>query len=403
MCDECEEFPAQYVAYFNKAGGKLWRPAQKSPRPGHGRSAFVRSSRCRSLCARCASSPVTIRRRLVRRQRKGASDVSRLRNGCAVVRRDGSRSRARGDPWDRGRPARSFGGTLAPGKRKCPGGRAGRPRSRRLVSSARRRARNEPTHIADHCAGTRFPAQAGIFRCGIDQGLCGGRRGRACAQRLRSGNPGTGASEMAVRADAALAKGEGGPLPVCRSASRTCSATKGVSTTACTHILDTFVPTYESTVSANLWRDGAVMLGKLNNDEFAMGSSNDCISAPSSRRGGARILTPSLCRAVRRAGRPAAVASNICVRAIGTDTGGSIRQPAAFTGIMGIKPTYGRVLALRHRSRCVVAGSGRFDGAHRRDRRHAAELMAGSTIASDHALRVDETMHATTRQTMTRG
>src|SRR5215471_9986364 len=83
------------------------------------------------------------------------------------------------------------------------------------------------------------------------------------------------ALEMAARADAALAEGEGGPLGGVPLGVKDMFATRGVRTTACSHMLDTFVPTYESTVTANLWRDGAVMLGKLNNDEFAMGSSNE--------------------------------------------------------------------------------------------------------------------------------
>src|SRR5579863_6939568 len=83
------------------------------------------------------------------------------------------------------------------------------------------------------------------------------------------------AHDMAARADAALARGEGGPLAGIPLGVKDMFATSGVRTTACSHMLDTFVPPYESTVSANLWRDGAVMLGKLNHDEFAMGSSNE--------------------------------------------------------------------------------------------------------------------------------
>src|SRR6266478_2279950 len=83
------------------------------------------------------------------------------------------------------------------------------------------------------------------------------------------------AHEMAARADAALARGEGGPLAGIPLGVKDLFATKGVRTTACSHILDGFVPTYESGVTANLWRDGAVLLGKCNNDEFAMGSSNE--------------------------------------------------------------------------------------------------------------------------------
>jgi aspartyl-tRNA(Asn)/glutamyl-tRNA(Gln) amidotransferase subunit A len=116
-----------------------------------------------------------------------------------------------------------------------------------------------------------------------------------------------------------------------------------VRTTACSRILDNFVPTYESSVTANLWRDGAVLLGKLNNDEFAMGSSNETsafgpVISPWRRRGSNTPLVPG----GSSGGSAAAVAAMLCAGAVGTDTGGSIRQPAAFTGIVGIKPTYGR-------------------------------------------------------------
>src|SRR5215468_9606690 len=151
------------------------------------------------------------------------------------------------------------------------------------------------------------------------------------------------AHEMAARADAALAKGEGGPLAGVPLGIKDMFATKGVRTTACSHILDSFVPTYESTVTANLWRDGAVMLGKLNNDEFAMGSSTETsyfgpVVSPWRRKGSDAKLVPG----GSSGGSAAAVAAGLCLGAVGTDTGGSIRQPAALTGIVGIKPTYGR-------------------------------------------------------------
>jgi aspartyl-tRNA(Asn)/glutamyl-tRNA(Gln) amidotransferase subunit A len=151
------------------------------------------------------------------------------------------------------------------------------------------------------------------------------------------------AHEMATSADAALAKGEGGPLAGVPLGIKDMFATKGVRTTACSHMLDTFVSTYESTVSGNLWRDGAVMLGKLNNDEFAMGSSNEtswfgAVTSPWRRKGSDARLVPG----GSSGGSAAAVAARLCPGAVGTDTGGSIRQPAALTGIVGIKPTYGR-------------------------------------------------------------
>jgi len=119
--------------------------------------------------------------------------------------------------------------------------------------------------------------------------------------------------------------------------------TNGVRTTACSKILDDFTPPYESTVTANLWQAGAVMLGKLNNDEFAMGSSNETsafgpVVNPWRREGKADKLVPG----GSSGGSSAAVAANLCAAATATDTGGSIRQPAALTGTVGLKPTYGR-------------------------------------------------------------
>ncbi len=151
------------------------------------------------------------------------------------------------------------------------------------------------------------------------------------------------AREMAQAADARLAKGEGGPLEGLPLGIKDLFCTEGVRTTACSQILDNFVPTYELTVTANLWRDGAVLLGKLNNDEFAMGSSNETscfgpVASPWRRRGSDAKLVPG----GSSGGSAAAVAANLCVGATGTDTGGSIRQPAAFCGIVGLKPTYGR-------------------------------------------------------------
>ncbi|MGK6355843.1 Asp-tRNA(Asn)/Glu-tRNA(Gln) amidotransferase subunit GatA [Sphingomonas sp. DT-207] len=121
-------------------------------------------------------------------------------------------------------------------------------------------------------------------------------------------------------------------------------ATKGVQTTAASHILEGFTPVYESTVSGRLWEAGAGMLGKLNMDQFAMGSSNETsyfgnVISPWRRDGGDNApLAPG----GSSGGSSAVVAARIAPGATGTDTGGSIRQPAAFTGISGIKPTYGR-------------------------------------------------------------
>ncbi len=152
------------------------------------------------------------------------------------------------------------------------------------------------------------------------------------------------ALKMAAASDAKLAKGEGGPLEGLPLGVKDLFCTEGVRTTACSNILGNFTPTYESTVTSQLWRDGAVMLGKLNNDEFAMGSSNEtsCFGAPVNpwrAEGDNRQLVAG----GSSGGSAAAVAADICLAATATDTGGSIRQPAAFTGTVGIKPTYGRV------------------------------------------------------------
>jgi aspartyl-tRNA(Asn)/glutamyl-tRNA(Gln) amidotransferase subunit A len=151
------------------------------------------------------------------------------------------------------------------------------------------------------------------------------------------------ARDMAKASDARLAKGQGGALEGIPLGIKDLFATEGVHTQACSHILDGFRPQYESTVSANLWRDGAVMLGKLNMDEFAMGSSNETsyygnVINPWKRKGSNAALVPG----GSSGGSAAAVAAHICAGATATDTGGSIRQPAAFTGTVGIKPTYGR-------------------------------------------------------------
>ncbi len=151
------------------------------------------------------------------------------------------------------------------------------------------------------------------------------------------------ATAMAKAADARIAKGEGGPLEGIPLAIKDLFCTKGVRTTACSNILGNFVPTYESTVTSQLWRDGAVMLGKTNNDEFAMGSSNETshfgpVQSPWRRKGSNTPLVPG----GSSGGSAAAVAAQLCLGATATGTGGSIRQPAAFTGTVGIKPTYGR-------------------------------------------------------------
>src|SRR5690606_10278843 len=150
------------------------------------------------------------------------------------------------------------------------------------------------------------------------------------------------AREMARASDERIAKGEAGPLEGVPLGIKDLFATKGVHTQAASHILDGFKPEYESTATANLWRDGALMLCKLNMDEFAMGSSNETsyygpVVNPWRGENGNKALVPG----GSSGGSAAAVAAWLCAGATATDTGGSIRQPAAFTGTVGIKPTYG--------------------------------------------------------------
>jgi aspartyl-tRNA(Asn)/glutamyl-tRNA(Gln) amidotransferase subunit A len=151
------------------------------------------------------------------------------------------------------------------------------------------------------------------------------------------------ALEMAQASDVRLAKGEGRALEGLPLAIKDLFCTKGVRTTAGSRILSNFVPPYESTVTQNLWDAGAVMVGKTNMDEFAMGSSNEtshfgAVHNPWRAKGSNSALVPG----GSSGGSAAAVAGHLALAATGTDTGGSIRQPAAVTGTVGLKPTYGR-------------------------------------------------------------
>ena len=151
------------------------------------------------------------------------------------------------------------------------------------------------------------------------------------------------ALEMASASDARLARGDAGALEGIPIAIKDLFCTDGIQTTAGSRILEGFKPPYESTVTANLWNAGATMLGKVNMDEFAMGSSNITsafgpVENPWRRRGDNRPLVPG----GSSGGSAAAVAARAAMGATGTDTGGSIRQPASFSGIVGLKPTYGR-------------------------------------------------------------
>ena len=151
------------------------------------------------------------------------------------------------------------------------------------------------------------------------------------------------AKKSAATSDEKIAKGEAGALEGIPVGIKDLFGTHDVHTQACSHILDGFKPKYESTVTQNMWDDGAVMLGKLNMDEFAMGSSNEtsyygAVTNPWKAKGDDAGLVPG----GSSGGSAAAVAAQLCAGATATDTGGSIRQPAAFTGTVGVKPTYGR-------------------------------------------------------------
>tara|TARA_B100000927_G_scaffold178888_1_gene144111 strand:- start:1925 stop:3403 length:1479 start_codon:yes stop_codon:yes gene_type:complete len=151
------------------------------------------------------------------------------------------------------------------------------------------------------------------------------------------------AIKSAEKSDLKLIKEENGELEGIPLGVKDMFCTKGVLTTASSKMLSNFIPPYESTVTENLWSEGAILLGKLNNDEFAMGSSNETsfygpVINPWKSNNDKINLVPG----GSSGGSSASVAANIGLGALGTDTGGSIRQPASFTGTVGLKPTYGR-------------------------------------------------------------
>ena len=150
------------------------------------------------------------------------------------------------------------------------------------------------------------------------------------------------AMEMAEASQARIKAGEAGLIEGIPVGVKDLFCTSSVASTACSRILEGFTPTYESTVTANLWREGGVMLGKINCDEFAMGSANETSAFGPAinpwQAGDGADLVPG----GSSGGSASAVAARSALLATGTDTGGSIRQPAAFCGVVGMKPTYGR-------------------------------------------------------------
>ncbi len=151
------------------------------------------------------------------------------------------------------------------------------------------------------------------------------------------------ALKMAKKSDENIAKNQARELEGIPLAIKDLFCTKNIRTTAASKMLENFIPPYESTVTEKLWNNGAVMLGKTNMDEFAMGSSNltsyfGPVISPYKKNNSSEDLVPG----GSSGGSAAAVAANLCVAATGSDTGGSIRQPASFTNVVGVKPTYGR-------------------------------------------------------------
>ncbi len=189
------------------------------------------------------------------------------------------------------------------------------------------------------------------------------------------------ARAMADASDARRAAGEARPLDGIPLGIKDLFCTEGVHSQACSRILDGFKPAYESTVTANLWRDGAVMLGKLNMDEFAMGSSNETsCHGPVINPWKSSESNADLVPGGSSGGSATAVAARLCAGATATDTGGSIRQPAAFTGTVGIKPTYGRCSRWG-----IVAFASSLDqaGPIARDVRDAAILLRSMASVDD--------------------
>ena len=259
-------------------------------------------------------------------------------------------------------------------KRDTASGAEQAPAEAKASFPATIRRLDDRSHLAYAGAGARRAAQEGIFRNRTCRRASRRHRAGARAQRLRAGNAGA-RPRHGASVGCAAGKGEGGPLEGLPLGIKDLFCTAGVRTTACSHILENFVPTYESTVTANLWRDGAVLLGKLNNDEFAMGSSNETsyfgpVVSPWRRRGVGRKA-----RARRLVGRFGGGGRGRSVRRRDRHRYRRLDPPAG--GVLRHRRTKADLwplLALGHRGVRVLARSGRAVRAHRARLRDPAAL-----------------------------
>ena len=297
------------------------------------------TSSCRKWWNRCARPARRCDR--VRAISTTVEEAKRKAQPMRIPRRHGAAGQGRRSRQGDGRRARC-------GSRP-PAGRAPTtpPTTRPCLRSSAARSINDRTDLAD-ASPRRATACAEEIFTRARTGRRASRRDRegARAQRLCAGDAGARARDGARPPTRGIAKGEGGPLEGIPLGIKDLFCTEGVRTTACSHILDNFVPTYESTVTRAI--SGATARccsARLNNDEFAMGSSNEtsCFGpggqSPWRREG---LQHAARCRAARPAARRRRWRRICALGATATDTGGSIRQPAAFTGTVGIKPTYGR-------------------------------------------------------------